>query len=101
MNKERIGIILSNWSLEICFIPGMIFGKMIDLPNRFPMYCIDLKQMLDNKESIQPNIVNISNPEKSSKLLKDHPNYPAPMNEHNTLDDARWNRQLYNFINYI
>ena len=26
-----------------------LFGKMIDLPKRFPMYCIDLKQELDNK----------------------------------------------------
>jgi len=54
-----------------------IFGKMIDLPKRFPMYCRDLKQSLDEsgKESI-----------------------PSPEGEHNALVDAIWNEKLYNHI---
>ena len=27
--------------------------------------------------------------------------YPKQTNEHNALADARWNRQLYNFLNTL
>lgn len=54
-----------------------IFGKMIDLPEGFPMYCKDLKQVLDH--------TNID------KL-------PDPEGEHNALVDARWNRDMYDKI---
>lgn len=72
-----------------------LFGRMIDLPKGFPMYCRDLKQMLDekenflNKESIKYSIV---------WDLKDHEDYPKQENEHNALEDARWNKRLYEFI---
>lgn len=59
-----------------------LFGKMIDLPKGFPMYCIDLKQTLDEK----------------GLHLKNHPDYPKQENEHNALDDAKWNQCLYNFL---
>ena len=32
-----------------------VFGKMIDLPEGFPMYCRDLKQMIDEKYMFQIN----------------------------------------------
>lgn len=32
------------------------------------------------------------------KLCKD---YPKQTNKHNALADARWNRQLYNFLNTL
>lgn len=57
-----------------------LFGKMIDLPNGFPMYCKDLKQILDDK----------GNP--------DHKRYVAQENEHNALNDARWNKKLHEFL---
>jgi hypothetical protein len=57
-----------------------LFGRMIDLPNGFPMYCRDLKQMLDEK----------GNP--------DHKKAVPQTNEHNALADAKWNKELYNFI---
>ena len=54
-----------------------IFGRMIDLPEHFPMYCRDLKQLMDfiGKDKI-----------------------PNPNNEHNALADAEWNEQLYNHL---
>lgn len=51
-----------------------IFGKMIDLPENFPMYCRDLKQLLD--ESGKEKIHN-------------------PDGEHNALVDALWNKDLH------
>lgn len=54
-----------------------IFGRMIDLPEGWPMYCKDLKQSLDEhgNDSI-----------------------PNPKNEHNALEDAKWNKKLYRYI---
>ena len=82
-----------------------LFGKMIDLPKGFPMYCIDLKQVLDEKESklnFQNNTFVINNNVyKNISKLKQLPNYPKQTNEHNALADARWNKQLYNFLNTL
>ena len=59
-----------------------LFGRMVDLPEGFPMYCIDLKQELD-----------------SLKILKQNSNnYPKQINNHNALADAKWNYELYKFI---
>ena len=63
-----------------------LFGTMMDLPKWFPMYCRDLKQMLDDTQ------------EEVDFQLKEHPNYPKNSNEHNAIDDARWNFKLYNFL---
>ena len=57
-----------------------IFGEMIDLPEHFPMYCNDLKQLADF----------IGNPE--FRKLDDS-------SEHNALEDAIWNRDFYDFLN--
>lgn len=51
-----------------------IFGRMIDLPENFPRYCRDLKQVLDESGKDKP---------------------PDPEGEHNALVDAMWNRDLY------
>lgn len=69
-----------------------LFGKMMDLPNRFPMYCKDLKQLLDDKY-----------PEPKLTLLKCNPfsGFPKQENEHNALADARWNKRLYDFLNKL
>lgn len=100
-----------------------LFGRMIDLPKGFPMYCIDLKQMLDEqankidqleltkyivgedskweiKGPISTSVVNIDNYTLQMKveLLESHKNYPKQKNEHNSLDDAIWNYNLYNFL---
>ena len=76
-----------------------LFGRMIDLPKGFPMYCRDLKQMLDEKA-----ISNIkSNQTIEDKLLiyKLKKDYPKKENEHNALADAEWNKELDNFINSL
>lgn len=63
-----------------------LFGKMINLPNGFSKYCIDLKQECD-KVPDQP--------------IKNHNSYPKQTNEHNALADARWNKALYDFLNTL
>ncbi len=55
-----------------------IFGKMIDLPKGFPMYCKDLKQMYDERKPTIPK--------------------PQQENEHNPLADAKWNYELYKLL---
>lgn len=55
-----------------------LFGKMIDLPKEWPMYCRDLKQMLDDRGN--PKIIIPKN------------------NEHNALDDAIWNKEVYGWL---
>lgn len=84
-----------------------LFGKMIDLPKHFPMYCIDLKQMLDVRykdgyyymshipvDDTYPSII------KSVKIdkVEKHPDYPKQTNEHSAIHDARWNFELYKFL---
>lgn len=78
-----------------------LFGKMLDLPDGFPMYTKDLKQSYDfyNKNfkkrkslnAVMPHLIDFEN-------LKDHPDYPKQENEHNALSDARWNKKFYEFL---
>ncbi len=58
-----------------------IFGSMIDLPKGWPMYCRDLKQLCDD----------MGNP----KLPK------QKSTEHNALHDARWNKQVFEFLKNV
>jgi len=58
-----------------------LFGRMIDLPKGFPMYCRDLKQMMDERG-----------------VSSDHPDCPKQKNEHNALGDAMWNREVYKWL---
>jgi len=60
-----------------------LFGKMINLPKGFPMFCMDLKQIMEHqglssawKEQMCPNFAD----------------------EHNALNDALWNLKLYKQI---
>jgi hypothetical protein len=64
-----------------------LFGLMINLPKGFPMYCIDLKQIFDEKF-----------PAPIQKEIKESGNYPKQINEHNALADAKWNFELYKFL---
>ena len=71
-----------------------LFGKMMDLPNGFPMYCIDLKQIFDEEElklKGQSDFIN----------LKQHSHYPKQENEHNALADAKFSKDLHYFLNNI
>lgn len=60
-----------------------LFGRMIDLPKNFPMYCRDLKQMLAERELGKGWVKSMC---------------PQTENEHNALADARWNKKLYEAI---
>lgn len=94
-----------------------LFGKMIDLPKGFPMYCIDLKQTLDEKaesltsfelsklahtDVVKHNVYSTYDTGvlKCSKtdLLKTALKYPKQTNKHNALADAKWNFELYKFL---
>lgn len=55
-----------------------LFGAMVDLPKGYPMYCRDLKQWADMVGA----------------LKFEGPN----RGEHNALVDARWNRELYDYL---
>lgn len=74
-----------------------LFGKMIDLLKGFPMYTIDLKQTFDEKQECREK-------HKNSRLisplsLKECEDYPKQTNEHNTLSDAIFVKNLYHFLN--
>jgi len=80
-----------------------LFGRMTDLPKGFPMYCKDLKQILDEKA--EEKIMEVENKidgktrfELSLEKIKSHYAYPKQSDEHNALSDAKWNFDLYRFI---
>lgn len=92
-------------------------GMSYHNPNGFPYYCIDLKQELDrivsttsNKQldaicqaDLYHNLADIYTNDlslayKLSHLETHHPSYPKQTNEHNALADAKWNKELYDFI---
>jgi len=75
-----------------------LFGRMIDLPKGFPMYCKDLKQMFD-EVSEERNNKNYNSSHPSTLIsLKEYIGYPKQENEHNALADAKWNYELYKFL---
>lgn len=55
-----------------------LFGRMVDLPEGWPMYCRDVKQLCDAK---------------GSPLLPKQEG-----TEHNALDDALWTRKAWQFL---
>ena len=71
-----------------------VFGKMVNLPQGFPMYCRDLKQMLDEKEMDRQDGTDMVE-------LRNLPTYPKQTNEHNALTDAKWNFELFKFLQGI
>jgi hypothetical protein len=77
-----------------------LFGTMMDLPKGFPMYCRDLKQVFDDKvlEREKETIMKEGNWFDWSNHLKTLPSYPKHYNEHNAIDDARWNKDLFIFL---
>ena len=55
-----------------------LFGRMIDLPKGWPMYCRDVKQLCDD----------LGNP--------DLPKQTTP--EHHALNDAIWTKEAYDYL---
>lgn len=60
-----------------------IFGRLIEKPEHFPMWVIDLKQMMWERGL--------------SKEWKQQ-NISDPQGEHDALVDAKWNKELYELI---
>lgn len=75
-----------------------IFGKMMDLPDGFPMYCLDLKQMLDEKAIKELDYTCWTTKEQVLEHIKTRIGFPKQENEHNALADARWNKKLHEFL---
>lgn len=59
-----------------------LFGRMLDLPKGYPMYCLDLKQDM--------HVIGFT------KEWKDK--YVPGDNEHHALADARWNKKLHEMM---
>jgi len=79
-----------------------IFGKMIDLPTGFPMYCRDLKQNFDVLAEHLNTEGGRFTPKEWVEMVKEtHPDYPKQTNEHNALDDAIFNKALHKFLDKI
>ncbi|WP_418360154.1 hypothetical protein [Sphingobacterium detergens] len=92
-----------------------LFGSMINLPEGFPKFTYDLKQMINSHFSYEPDMIdyiteveriNGKYPSKylveyvfsNVEELKNHKDYPKQENEHLAISDARWNRDLYFFL---
>lgn len=60
---------------------AQMFGTMMDIPKGWPMYCLDIKQLCNSKGN--------------------HKLPAQEQGEHNALDDARWNKLAFDFLNAI
>lgn len=85
-----------------------IYGKMNDFPKLLPMYCRNIKQMLDELDDKLRNIHGVkyhpTNSEKGcyfKKSLCEAEWFPENKNEHLAIDDARWHKKIYEFIKNI
>lgn len=80
-----------------------LFGKMMDLPNGFPMYCKDLKQEMDRKVRNAGNCIDEKSFNYHLEYCKNLANFPKqdPSKSHNAIEDARWNKKLYEFLNKL
>ena len=57
-----------------------IFGSMIDLPKGWPMFCMDLKQVMTMNNFMSSNLP------------------PKPVNEHDALADAKWLKKAHKIV---
>jgi hypothetical protein len=62
---------------------AQLFGRMVDMPKGMPGFTFDLKQMIEE------------DPHRLGNLADTVPHYGT---EHNALEDARWNKLLYEFV---
>ncbi len=91
-----------------------LWGRMIDLPKGFPHYCKDLIQIFDNiiaghskrihklvAEGLYKDYADLSFKETLKRVedvYKKDDDYPTQDNEHNALDDARWNKKFHEYL---
>lgn len=72
-----------------------LFGRMIDLPVGFPMYCRDIKQLQDEVD----DYYKVQGIDYSAKENSDYPFQVE--GEHNAFMDARWNKNLFDFLSKV
>lgn len=58
-----------------------LYGRMVDLPKGMPFYCRDIKQVQDE----------LGNPQLP----------PQRQAEHDALNDARWNKQIFDYLTQL
>lgn len=77
-----------------------LFGRMIDLPATWPMYCLDLKQALDEKVAIFcANEIKNTSFKEALDRVKTWDKYPTNNDNHSAIGDAIFNKSLHKFIN--
>lgn len=81
-----------------------LFGKMIDLPKGWPMYCNDIQQI--KKQTFRKFMISemkSSSLVESLRKFENNPDYPKqdPTTKHHALEDARYDRDLYNFLSKL
>jgi hypothetical protein len=59
-----------------------------------------LKQELDRIADVKRKSTNLDT-KQMVETIKGTAHYPKQTNEHNALADARWNKELYEFINTL
>lgn len=78
-----------------------LFGKMIDLPAGFPRYTIDLKQVEDERfRTFHKSEIKLIKNQKMG-INTQCALYPKQTNIHNALSDAKFNKELYEFLNIL
>lgn len=65
---------------------SQMFGGKMNMPKSFPYMFMDLAYEGMNKRKLVKG------------KLNEHKDYPKQDNAHNALDDAKWNKKLYNFL---
>lgn len=58
-----------------------LYGRMVDLPKSFPMYCRDLKQAMDER-----------------RFGREYLPVQDPATEHSAIEDARWLKSAYDSV---
>lgn len=75
-----------------------LFGTMMDLPKGMPMYCKDIKQIMDQMSKYKWDKTKDLTEEEFYEVIKKVDRFPKQTNEHNALADAKWNKELYFFL---
>lgn len=77
-----------------------LFGKMIDLPESFPMYFRDLKQTVDEVCERINKLNGLSSQHTQETLEALHPLYPKQdkQNSHSAIHDAIWIKKFHEFL---
>ena len=82
-----------------------LFGTMMDLPKGFPMYTIDLEQMLEQRaDKIFRWLTNVDKEmnkrpfEKKLEYIKTHHLFPKNLDEHDVESDVKFNKDLHEFL---